>query len=126
MGKIERFEEIRAWQGARALCRHLYEVTGRRPFGRDYALKDQLRRAALSVMLNIAEGFARRTTGEFIHFLYIAHGSAAEIQAALYVARDQRYLDEENFHALYAEVERVSMQIAGFIRYLNGHAERRR
>lgn len=77
-------------------------------------------------MLNIAEGFARRTTAEFIQFLYIAHGSAAEIQAALYVALDQRYLDEENFRALYAEVDSVSMQIAGFIRYLNGRTSVRR
>lgn len=90
MAKIERFEDIIAWQKAREMVKEIYQVSSDGKFAKDYGLRDQLRRAAVSVMLNIAEGFARKTSREFMQFLVIAHGSAAEVQSALYVAIDQQ------------------------------------
>ena len=124
MGKIERFEDIQAWQRARGLTRKIYEVTRREAFARDFSLKDQIRRAAISIMLNIAEGFARRSNKEFRQFLFVAHGSAAEVQSALYIALDQNYIEETEFEDLYQEVDEVSKMIAGFIKYL-GQSEKK-
>ena len=84
MGKIERFEDIEAWKNARTLVGGVYEVTNNGKFFKDYALRDQIRRAAISIMLNIAEEFARHTDKEFSQFLFVAHGSLAEVQSALY------------------------------------------
>lgn len=122
MAKIERFEDVRAWQLARELCQEVYTVTGSGAFGKDWGLRNQIRRAAISIMLNIAEGYARQSNKEFRQFLYIAHGSAAEVQAALYVAKDQHYLSNADFARLYHRAEEVSRTIAGFIRYLNSQA----
>jgi four helix bundle protein len=118
MGKIERFEDIQAWQQARALNQKIYDVTGSGTFAKDFALRDQIRRAAISIMLNIAEGFARRSNKEFRQFLFIAHGSAAEVQSALYIAMDQNYVEARDFEALYQKVDEVSKMISGFIKYL--------
>ena len=117
MGKIERFEDIQAWQRARALNRKIYGVTGKGAFSKDFSLKDQIRRAAISIMLNIAEGYARRSNKEFKQFLFIAHGSAAEVQSALYIALDQNYMAEIDFNVLYQDVEEISKMIAGFSKY---------
>ena len=122
MATIERFEEIQAWQLARELCRRVYACTRDGAFARDWALRDQIRRAALSIMLNIAEGFARRTNQEFRQFLFIAHGSAAEVQSALYVALDQDYLTEEQFNLLYRLADRTSRTLSSFIKYLDRRA----
>jgi len=118
VGKIERFEDVQAWQRARELNRKIYTVTGKGEFFKDFALRDQIRRAAISIMLNIAEGFARRSNKEFKQFLFIAHGSAAEVQSALYIAKDQNYIDDGEFQTLYQDTEEVSKMIAGFIKYL--------
>jgi S23 ribosomal protein. len=88
MGTIQKFEDIDAWQKARALTREVYAVTADGAFAKDFGLRDQIRRAAVSVMSNIAEGFDRGGVREFIQFLFIAKGSAAEVQAQLYVALD--------------------------------------
>ena len=118
MGKIERFEDIQAWQRARGLNRKIYTITGKGAFSKDFALRDQIRRAAISIMLNIAEGFARRSNKEFRQLLFVAHGSAAEVQSALYIALDQNYINESDFSDLYQDAEEVSKMIAGFIKYL--------
>jgi four helix bundle protein len=119
MAKIERFEDIHAWQKARDLVREVYSATTDGLFARDFGLRDQIRRAAVSIMLNIAEGFARKTSREFCRFLVIAHGSAAEVQAALYVALDQRYITREQFERLYGTADETSKLIMGFSSYLN-------
>ncbi len=105
MAKIERFEDILAWQKARLLVSELYAVSNSGSFAKDFGLRDQLRRAASSIMLNIAEGFARRTRKEFSQFLVVAHGSAAEVQSALYIALDQGYLSEAGFERLYKQAD---------------------
>jgi len=118
VAKIERFEDIEAWKKARVLVRDIYNICNIDQYKRDYNLVDQTRRAAVSIMANIAEGFARRTKKEFINFLGIAHASAAELQSHLYVALDQNYISDEEFNLLYKMTEEVSKMIQGFINYL--------
>lgn len=118
MAKIERFEDIIAWQKARALVAEVYGVSAGGKLAKDFALHDQIRRAGISIMLNIAEGFARRTNKEFAQFLFIAHGSVAEVQAALYIALDEEYISREVFDNLYLKANEVSMVISGFIKAL--------
>lgn len=118
MGKIERFEDIQAWQKARELTKRIYRITKDGQFVKDFNLINQIRSAAISIMSNIAEGFARRTNKEFANFLVIAHGSAAELQSHLYIALDQRYISENEFSDMYNEVDEVSRMIQGFSSYL--------
>jgi four helix bundle protein len=125
MSKIERFEDIQAWQEARSLTEKIYSVSSRGQWDRDYALKDQIRRAAVSIMSNIAEGFERRTDTEFAHFLSMAKASASEIKAQLYVALDQGYIDRNRFDALYEQCDKVARYLGSFIRYLRNNDARR-
>lgn len=120
MGKIERFEDIQAWQKARVLTNDLYAITKISHFSKDFFLRDQIRRASVSIMANIAEGFGRRSKKEFANFLNMAHGSAAEVQCHLYVALDQNYFNKGNFEILYKKTDEVSKMIQGFMKYLNG------
>ena len=119
MAKIEKFEHIEAWQKGRKLVEEIYGITNSPEFSRDFALRDQIRRSVLSVVSNIAEGHARRTNREFVQFLYIAHGSLAEIQAQLYVALDLGYIDRPKFEALYNLSCEISKMTMGFIKYLS-------
>jgi len=96
----------------------VYEVSGKGSFGRDFALRDQIRRAVVSVMSNIAEGFGRGGAREFIQFLSVARGSASEVNAQLYVALDQGYVTQQEFERLHEQVTRTGSVISGLIRYL--------
>lgn len=119
--KIERFEDTKAWQEARTLVKMVYEaVKSNNGFGSDYKFREQSQSAAVSIMSNIAEGFSRRSTKEFTQFLFIAKGSAAEVQSQLYVALDQDYISQEKFNELYAKSDETSRIISGFIQYLLG------
>lgn len=89
MARIEKFEDIEAWKKGRELVNVIYAVSNKEPFTHDYGLKDQIRRAAVSVISNIAEGFERDTNPDFRRFLAIAKGSVGEVEAQLYVALDQ-------------------------------------
>jgi four helix bundle protein len=116
---FQKFEDIIAWQKAHLLSNRVYEATRDTQFGRDYGLRDQIRRASVSVMANIAEGFGRRTNKDFANFLVMAHGSAAEVQSHLYVARDQNYITDTIFRELYelaAEVSRMTMSLCQHLR----------
>jgi four helix bundle protein len=117
--KIERFEDIKAWQEARALVKGIYDATkSDRDFAVDYRLRDQIHSAAVSIMSNIAEGFSRRTTKEFVQFLFVAKGSAAEVESQLYGALDQGYINREKFDDFYSKSDEVARLISGFIKYL--------
>jgi four helix bundle protein len=118
MGTIRKFEDILAWQKGRQLTNLVYSATGKDSFSRDFPLRDQIRRASLSILLNIAEGFGRRTDRDFAHFLTQAHGSVAEVQAALYVALDQKYIDQPTFEHIYTLAEECSRLIQGFAKFL--------
>jgi four helix bundle protein len=117
--KIERFEDIMAWQRARALSNKVYEATKGDAFSRDYGLKDQITRAACSIMHNIAEGFDGGSSAEFVRFLKYAHRSASEVQSQCYVALDQNYINEANFEELYSLAKEAKALIGGFISYLS-------
>jgi four helix bundle protein len=118
MGTIQRFEEIEAWKSARELTRSIYKLTSAGPFSRDFGLCDQMRRASVSIMSNIAEGFESRTSGLFLELLGRAKGSAGELRAQLYVAWDAGYLKQEQSDSLRQLCEKCSGQISGFASYL--------
>lgn len=118
--KIEKFEDIQAWQKARELVKSVYRITSRGGFAKDYSLKDQIRRASVSIISNIAEGFARQTNKEFSQFLHIALGSVAEGQSQLYVAQDLNYISKEEFGRIYELSSEVARLVTGFIKYLQG------
>jgi four helix bundle protein len=118
MATFKSFDEIEAWQQARELTRFVYAASGRGAFGRDFGLRDQIRRAAVSALSNIAEGFGRGGVREFIQFLRVARGSTSEVGAQLYVAFDQGYLTDEEFRQLQGQATRAGSVISGFIRYL--------
>ncbi len=118
MASIARFEDIAAWQKARELTRQVYRVTKSGEFGKDFGLRDQIRRASVSIMSNIAEGFGRGGDKEFAQFLSTAKGSASEVQAQLYVALDAGYIDTTAFSRLYALADETGRLIGGFMKYL--------
>ncbi len=118
MSGFQRFEDIEAWQKARELTREVYAASNTGLFAKDYGLRDQIRRASVSIMSNIAEGFGRDGNKEFIQFLSTAKGSASEVQAQLHVAIDVGYITQEQFQKLYDETEKTARLIGGLIRYL--------
>lgn len=118
MATFQKFEDIEAWQRARKLTREIYTVSNENPFSKDFGLRDQIRKASVSIMSNIAEGFERGGTKEFIQFLSIAKGSSGELRSQLYVALDQRYLKEEMFDRLLVTALETSRMISGLINYL--------
>ena len=111
--RVEQFEELVAWQKARALTARVYQITGENTFSRDFALRDQTRRAAVSVMSNVAEGFERTGAAEFHHFLTVAKASCAELRSQLYVALDVGYIEQETFDALLAQAAEVGRVLGG-------------
>ena len=113
MAGIERFEDLIAWQKSREMAAAIYKTTGEGNFSKDFALRDQIRRAAVSVMSNIAEGFERKGSKEFHQFLVVAKASCAEVRSQLYVALDVGYINKNIFEHLYESSVEVSKIISG-------------
>jgi four helix bundle protein len=123
--KFERFEDIKAWQEARELVKLVYKaIKTNSEFQRDFRLANQIQAAAVSAMANIAEGFARHSNKEFIQFLFISKGSAAEVQSHLYVALDHDFIRKELFDSIYKSAETVSRMNSNLIKYLKEHSKR--
>ncbi len=118
MNEIEKFEDVVAWQKARVLTQQVYSLSKVGTFARDFGLRDQVQRASVSTMANIAEGFERGGDKEFIQFLSTAKGSCGEVKSHLYVALDQSYVSAEQFRGLYQQADEVSRLVAGFMGYL--------
>ena len=118
MAIIEGFEDVQAWKKCRKLAKEIYQETSRGPFSRDFGLRDQIRRAAVSAMSNIAEGFERGGNKEFHQFLSMAKGSVGEVRSQLYVALDVGYLEEKDFNRLFAIADEAGRLIGGFMSYL--------
>ena len=116
--KIERFEDIEAWQLARELTRKIYGLTKKPEFARDFGLRKQIQDAAGSSMHNIAEGFDSETNNEFVRFLRYAKRSCTEVQSELYMALDQQYITKAEFQDVYDHAGRTRATIRGFIKYL--------
>jgi four helix bundle protein len=115
---IKQFEDIIAWQKARLLSIQIDEVIANNKWGNDFALINQIQRAAGSVMDNFAEGFGRMGNGEFIHFLTISNGSAREVQSQLYRALDKKYILQDEFSRLYKLAEEICKIITSLSAYL--------
>jgi four helix bundle protein len=118
MAKIERFEDIEAWKKGRELRKSIYACSKTGKFAADFCLRDQIRRASISITSNIAEGFEREGNREFIQFLAHSKGSCGEVRDQLYVALDEQYISKEVFDALNRTAVEVSRLISGFMKYL--------
>ena len=116
--KFNRFEEIEVWKLSRILVKEIYGITNNTAFSKDYGLKDQIRRSAVSIPSNIAEGYERKSNTEFIRFLYISKGSAGELRTQLYLAYDLDYISQEVFDELLPRTVEISKSLSGFIKYL--------
>lgn len=112
------FEEIEVWQLARSLVKDIYSITSTEKINRNYSLKDQIQRAALSIMNNISEGFERHSDREFANFLNIAKGSAGEVRSMMYVMLDMQYIDNKIFNEIYSQTITISKSLSGFMNYL--------
>ncbi|MCF7860395.1 four helix bundle protein [Patescibacteria group bacterium] len=115
----KRFEDLPVWQKSRLFVNKIYAVIyNNKKLQKDYALNDQLKRATYSVMLNIAEGFERKTNREFANFINIAKGSAGEVRCILYILLDNNYIVDSEQRALLLEIENISMDLSNFYKYL--------
>lgn len=116
--KFNRFEEIGVWKLSRILVTEIYKITDGTLLSKDFSLKDQIRRSAISIPCNIAEGYERKSNLEFVRYLYIAKGSAGELRTQLYLAYDLQYINDEVFKEFSERVEVISKSLSGFIKYL--------
>jgi len=112
------FEQIISWKKARTLNKLIYKVSSKPNFNKDFALRDQLRRASISISSNIAEGFGRKSNKEFVYFLNVAQASSYEVKSQLYLALDIGYLDQAEFDLLFSICEEISKTIYGLIKHL--------
>lgn len=119
MATFTNFESIEAWAKARELTKEIYAISATGSFSRDFALRDQIRRASISVMSNIAEGFERGGTREFNQFLSIAKGSVGEVKSQVFVAMDQHYIDSEQAERLLGQATEIGRMIGGLMKYLS-------
>ena len=118
MTMIQRFEDIQAWQESRKLVRMIYSLTNKELFSKDYGMRDQIQRASVSTMANIAEGFDCESRVEFARFLGIARRSAVEFQSILYAVLDNGYINQEEFDLHYEQARKAKALIGGFKRSL--------
>lgn len=116
--KIERFEDFGIWKESLMLAKEIYSISSQGTFARDFGLRDQIRRAIISVSSNIVEGFERNNNNEFIRFLRIAKGSAGEVRSQLYVSVELGYITQQEFQKMNLSFENLGKQIGGFINYL--------
>jgi len=118
MGRFQRFTELEVWEYSKTLASDIYRKTSEGPFNRDWSLRDQMRKAAVSIPSNIAEGFERGGTGEFINFLSIAKGSNGELITQLSIAYDIGYLSKEDYESLVQRAQKIGKMLGGFMKYL--------
>jgi four helix bundle protein len=115
---VKQFEDLEVWKDARRLTQAIYRLTKAEKFSKDFALRDQIQRATVSIMSNIAEGFERGGNQEFCQFLYVAKGSCGEVRSQLYIALDQNYVSYNDLDQLTDSYRRLSSMISNFIAYL--------
>ena len=118
MATFGKFEEIQAWQKAKDVTLLIYQITDNSNFTKDFGLKDQIRRASVSIMANIAEGHGRRTSVEFANFLNIARGSTAEVQSHLHIALGLNYINKKEFDEIYQTLTEISRMLLSLAQYL--------
>ena len=116
---LKNYKELKVWQKSYQLCLEVYKITKKFPKDETYGLISQIRRAAVSVPSNIAEGYGRKTTGEYIHALYIAYGSICELETQILISRDLDYIEPEAFNVLQREIGDVERMLKGLIKSLS-------
>ena len=116
--KIQKFEELNIWKISLVITKNIYDLTAKGDFSKDYGLRDQIRRATVSISSNIVEGFEKNNNNEFVRFLKIAKGSSGEVRNQLYIALAINYISQEEFDNLNTKLENIANQIGGFIVYL--------
>ncbi|HHT9138090.1 MAG TPA: four helix bundle protein [Candidatus Wunengus sp. YC60] len=114
------FEDLEVWKAARVLTNKIYGITKDVAFSKDFGLRDQIRRASVSIMSNIAEGYERGGNQEFIQFLSIAKGSCGEVRCQLYISGDQNYINQNELKPLIEHCKRISIMINNFMEHLKG------
>lgn len=124
MAMIQRFEDIQGWQEARILVKMIYSLTNKDSFSKDFGMRDQIRRASVSVMANIAEGFDCESKVEFARFLGIARRSAVEVQSILYAALDVEYINKDEFDRHYEQARKAKALVGGFKRSLTNRSSK--
>src|ERR1035437_933234 len=118
MSTIQKFEDLKVWQKAREVNLEIYKLSNNGSFSKDFGLRDQIRRASVSILSNVAEGFERNGNKEFNQFLSIAKASAAEVRAQLYVAKDLEYISNDEFTEVVNGLIEVSKMLSGLMSYL--------
>ena len=118
MAHVEKFEDLGVWKLAKDVANKIYDITSLGEFSKDFVLRDQIRRAAVSIFSNIAEGFERNGNKEFINFLYIAKASCGEVRSQLIFAMDRKYISKTQYERIQKQLFTLSKQLAGFIKYL--------
>ncbi len=121
--KVTKFEELTVWQEARIFVKSIYEKTREINFIKDYGFKDQIQRASVSIIANIAEGFERSNNKEFIHFLCFLKASTGEVRSLLYVTLDLGYISESEFQGMYQHAISINGQLSNFIKYLKTNSK---
>jgi len=116
--KVTRFEDLQIWKLSLKITREIYDITSKKDFSRDFGLRDQIRRAIVSVSSNIVEGFEKNNNNEFIRFLGMAKGSVGEVRNQLYIALTIKYLTQKEFDNLHTSLDQLGRQVGGFIKYL--------
>lgn len=116
---LKKFEDLEIWQDGRVLTQIVYRLSKEGAFAKDFALRDQIRRACISITSNISEGFERSSNKQFLYFLSIAKGSASEVRSQIYVAFDEEYISREEFNQLYEQASKTISKIGGLMHYLN-------
>jgi four helix bundle protein len=119
--RYQRFEEMEVWQLRRQLLNDVYAHSQKGSVARDFGFTDQIRRAGISIMNNIAEGFECKSNKEFVRYLYISKSSCGEVRSMLYLAFDLQYINEETFRKMHAQTETISKSLSGMIKYLTTH-----
>jgi len=119
--RIVRFEDVESWKEGRKLCNMVYEAARHGQFSRDFGLRDQIQRAAVSIVSNIAEGFDSKSNAEFHRFLVYARRSISEVKSQLYVAVDAKYISQEEFDLIYSQADKVGKLTNGFLRFLSAN-----
>ena len=119
MATIERFEDLEAWKRPRTFAKVIHEISGTGAFGQDFGLRNQISRAAISIVSNIAEGFARDGDKEFLQHLFVVKGSCGEVRAQLYLAVDYEYITQNEFLDLKMKALELNRIISGLIKYLS-------
>ncbi|MBK7227794.1 MAG: four helix bundle protein [Ignavibacteriales bacterium] len=116
--KVNSFEDLKVWKDSRILVKSIYQLTSDGKFSKDFGLREQIQRASVSIMNNIAEGFERNNNKEYVKFLGYSKGSAGEVRSMLYVAIDLGYISQDSFSVHYQMAINIITQISNFIKYL--------